>query len=426
MKKISLINVSQLILLLLTLCAGSLAEGRVYIDVTSPGGRKLPIAIQDFTGIAEGPGVSEIIKSDLQFTNLFSFVDKNAFLETSDTPFNADNWRPLGVDAVVKGVFEGSSDSSLSVTVSVYDVVEMRNILKKNYSTKKNLLRPLAHKIADDLYEAITGQKGVFSTRIAFIGYDSAEGRSIYLMDFDGQRIKKIVKKNSLIMRPHWSPDSKRLAYSFLRKGRWAINILNFDTASETEVFSSKGTNLVGDFTPDGKDLLLSSSSKGSPDIYLLQLNSRVLTPLTYADTIEVSPASSPDGGHIVYVSNKSGTPQLYIMNSDGSDSRRLTFEGNYNTAPEWSPAGDLIAFCMMTGGRFQIATIKPDGTSLTVLTNVGNNEEPSFSADGRYIVFTSDRDGVKGVYVMSVTADEQHRISPKNIRAFGPSWSHN
>ncbi|KJU85814.1 translocation protein TolB [Candidatus Magnetobacterium bavaricum] len=415
-----------MILLLLLLCAAGVSEGRVYIDVTSPGGRKLPIAIQDFTGITEGAGVSDIIKSDMQFTNLFSFVDKKAFLETSDIPFNPDNWRPLGVDAVVKGVFEGTSDSSLSITVSVYDVVEAKNILKKNYSTKKDLLRPLAHKIADDLYEAITGQKGIFSTRITFVGYDNADARSIYLMDFDGQRIKKIVKKSSLIARPRWSPDGKRLAYSSLKKGKWNISILNFDTASETEVFSSKATDLVGDFTPDGKALLMSSSMKGSPDIYMLQLNTKVLTPLTYADAIEVSPDSSPNGRQIVYVSNKSGTPQLYIMNSDGGDSMRLTFEGNYNTAPEWSPAGDLIVFCMTTGGRFQIATIKPDGTNLKVLTDTGNNEDPSFSPDGRYIVFTSDRDGVKGVYVMSVTGEEQQRISPKNIRALGPSWSHN
>ncbi|MBF0337822.1 MAG: Tol-Pal system beta propeller repeat protein TolB [Nitrospirae bacterium] len=426
MKKSSLINTLQLLVLLLVLCAGSVAQGRVYIDVTSPGGRKLPIAVQDFTGIAEGTGVSDIIKSDLQFTNLFSFVDKNAFIETSDTPFNPDNWRPLGVEAVVKGVFEGTADSSLSVTVSVYDVVEARNILKKNYSTRKDLLRPLAHKIADDIYEAITGQKGIFSTRIAFVGYDSGEGRSIYLMDFDGQRIKKIVKKSSLIARPRWSPDGKRLTYSAMKKGKWTINLLNFDTASETEIFSSKATDLVGDFTPDGKALLLSSSSKGSPDIYMLQLNSKVLNPLTYADTIEVSPASSPDGRQIVYVSNRSGSPQLYIMNSDGSDSRRLTFEGNYNTAPDWSPAGDLITFCMTAGGRFQIATVKPDGSGLTVLTSAGNNEEPAFSPDGRYIVFTSDRDGAKGVYAMSVNGEGQHRISPKNIRALGPSWSHN
>ncbi|MBF0343138.1 MAG: Tol-Pal system beta propeller repeat protein TolB [Nitrospirae bacterium] len=426
MKTISLKNTLRLILLVSVLCNCNTAESRVYVDVSSPGARKLPIAIQDFTGIATGSEVSDVVASDLQFTNLFSFVDKKAFLETSDTPFSADNWRPLGVDAVVKGVFERTTDSSASVTVSVYDVNEAKSILKKQYTTKKELLRPLAHKIADDIYEAITGQKGIFNSRIAFIGYDEGEGRSIHLMDYDGQRIKRIVRKGSLIMRPHWSSDGKRLAYSYLKKGKWAINILNFDSASETEVFSANATDLVGDFTPDGKYLLLSSSSKGSPDIYMLQLGSKVLNRLTYADTIEVSPAVSPDGKQIVYVSNKSGTPQLYIMNIDGSDTRRLTFEGNYNTTPEWSPAGDLIVFSIMTGGRFHIATIKPDGSGMAVLTSVGNNEEPSFSPDGRFIAFTSDRDGSKGVYVMSVTGEEQHRISQKNIRAFGPSWSHN
>ncbi|MBF0566162.1 MAG: Tol-Pal system beta propeller repeat protein TolB [Nitrospirae bacterium] len=405
----------------------SVCEARVYLDITSPGIKKFPIAIQDFTGkealVQEGLEISDIIRSDLQFTDLFFLLDKNAFIETSDSPFNADNWKPLGADLVVKGTIEISPDGSLGVVVSAYDVVEMRNILKKKYSSKKDLVRPLAHKIADDLFEVITGKRGLFGTRIVFVGQDG-QNRSIYLMDFDGQRLKKIVGRGSLTMKPRWSGDGKKIAYSSLRNGKWSIYILDFDTATERLIYSSGATDLAGDFTPDGKYLLFSSSGKGSPDIYLLHLGTKVISRLTYEPAIEVSPSVSPDGKQIVYVSDRSSTPQLYVMGIDGNDSRRITFEGNYNTAPEWSLAGDLIVFTSRAGGSFQVCTIKSDGSGMTQLTSAGNNDEPSFSSDGRYIIFTSDRDGVKGVYQMNVNGEQQHRISPRNIRAFGPSWS--
>ncbi|MBF0553429.1 MAG: Tol-Pal system beta propeller repeat protein TolB [Nitrospirae bacterium] len=406
------------------LCLPESAVARVYIDINSPGLKRLPIAVVDFAGIAEGTALADIIRSDLDFTGLFVFINKNAFIEDATAPFNPDNWKPLGIDAVVKGTAEAEADGTLNVVVSAYDVVESSNILKKKYSSRRDLIRPLAHKIADDLYEALTGQKSCFGSRIVFIGQDG-DRKSIYLMDYDGQRAKKIVSKGDVTMKPHWSPDGKKLFYSSLRNGRWGIYELDFDTVSEEKLFSSGATDLAGDVTQDGSYLLFSSSSKGSPNIYRLHLGTNVVTRLTHSDNIDVSPSASPDGKSIVYVADRSTVPQLYIMSIDGMDSRRLTFEGNYNTTPEWSRSGDLIVYSGREGGRFQVYTIKPDGTELKQLTDTGNNEEPSFSPDGRLITFTSDRDGVKGVYVMTVNGDGQKRISPRNIRAFGPSWSH-
>jgi TolB protein len=406
------------------LCLPGIAAARIYIDINSPGLKRLPIAVVDLAGIAEGTEVADIIRADLDFTGLFAFINKSAYIEGAGAPFSPENWRPLGIDAVVKGTAEAAADGTLSAVVSVYDVVESSNILKKKYSSRKDLIRPLAHKIADDIYEALTGQRPCFSSKIVFIGQDG-DRKSIYYMDYDGKRVQKIVSKGDITMKPRWSPDSKTLYYSSLRNGRWGIYELNFDTASEARLYSSGATDLVGDVTQDGSYLLFSSSSKGSPDIYRLHLSTKVLTRITYSDNIEVSPSSSPDGKSMVYVSDSSAVPQLYIMSIDGTDSRRLTFEGNYNTTPEWSRAADLIVFTGIVGGRFQVYTIKPNGTELKQLTDTGTNEEPSFSPDGRFITFTSDRDGVKGVYVMTVNGDGQRRLSPRNIRAFGPSWSH-
>ncbi|MBF0488217.1 MAG: Tol-Pal system beta propeller repeat protein TolB [Nitrospirae bacterium] len=422
--EITRLAVTMCLLVVALLCLTENVAARVYIDINSPGLKRLPIAVLDFAGIAEGTELADIIKSDLDFTGLFVFINKNAFIEDATAPFNPDNWKPLGIDAVVKGTAEAEADGSLSVVASVYDVVESSNILKKKYASRKDLIRPLAHKIADDIYEALTGQKSCFGSRIVFIGQEG-DRKSIYLMDYDGQRVKKIVSKGDVTMKAHWSPDGKKLFYSSLRNGRWGIYELDFDTVSEEKLFSSGATDLAGDVTQDGNYLLFSSSGKGSPNLYRLHLGTKIVTRLTHSDHIEVSPSASPDGKSIVYVADKSTVPQLYIMSTDGMDSRRLTFEGGYNTTPEWSRSGDLIVYSGREGGRFQIYTIKPNGTELKQLTDTGSNEEPSFSPDGRLITFTSDRDGVKGVYVMTVNGDGQKRISPRNIRAFGPSWSH-
>ncbi|MEO5361941.1 MAG: Tol-Pal system beta propeller repeat protein TolB [Nitrospirota bacterium] len=412
------------ICLLAAMCLTNDAAARIYIDINSPGLKRLPIAVVDFAGIAEGIEMADIIKNDLDFTGLFVFVNKNAFIESATAPFSPDNWRPLGIDAVVKGTAEVEADGSLAVVASVYDVVESSNIMKKKYSSKRDQIRPLAHKIADDIYEALTGQKSYFGSKIAFIGQDG-DRKSIYLMDYDGQRVKKIVSKGDITMKPRWSSDSKKLYYSSMRNRKWGIYVLDFDTVSEDKLYSSGATDLIGDVTQDGNYMLFSSSVKGSPNIYRMHLGTKEVTRVTHSENIDVSPSVSPEGKSVVYVADKSTVPQLYIMTIEGTDSRRLTFEGNYNTTPEWSRAGDQIVFSGREGGRFQIYTIKPNGTELKQLTDTGNNEEPSFSPDGRLITFTSDRDGVKGVYVMMANGEGQKRISPRNIRAFGPSWSH-
>jgi TolB protein len=146
---------------------------------------------------------------------------------------------------------------------------------------------------------------------------------------------------------------------------------------------------------------------------------------LTFTHGIDVSPSVSPDGKSIAFVSDRGGTPQIYVMRSDGSEVRRVTFEGSYNTSPCWSPSGDRIAFSGRRG-KNQIFTIKPDGSELMQLTDSGNNEDPSFSPDGRYITFMSDRDRTKSIYIMRANGESQRRITPKDMRAFGPRWSPN
>ncbi len=401
----------------------STGEAKIYIDVTSPQSRRLPIAIQDFVGHPSGAEISEIVRSDINTTGLFSFADREAHFESPSERFNPDNWKPLGIEIVVKGTLEVGE--KIFVTLSLYDAIEGREVLKKRFSARKSHLRPLSHEIANGIYEKITGLKGVFNTKIAFVS--QGEGRKVlHIMDWDGQRVRNILRarRGDLIMPPHWSPDGKKLAYSSARGRRWGIYMIDFTTMKEHLIYSSQGTNIAGDFIPHGTSLMLSSSKKGSPDLYLLDIKTKVLSRLTYTDGIEISPSVSPDGQEVVFVSDRSGSPQLYSMRMGGNALRRVTFEGSYNTSPDWSQSGEKIALSGRIGGKNQIFTVNPDGTDLTQLTSNGNNEDPAFSPDGRFIAFTSDRDGKKGIFVMRSNGEGQRRISPKNLRAFGPSWS--
>ncbi|MBI5188451.1 MAG: Tol-Pal system beta propeller repeat protein TolB [Nitrospirae bacterium] len=396
-------------------------EAKVYIDINSPAFKKLPIAIQEFSGIS-GKEISDIIHGDLEFTGLFAHIDRAAYIENPSQPFNPRNWTPIGVEAVVKGSIKDGKD--FTVTVSLYDVFEGKEILKKEYKTEKELIRPLSHAIANDIYKALTGETGIFRSRIAFVAEDEG-GKGIYIMDWDGNRITKMGLKGNLVLSPRWSRDGTKLIYSAERNRQWGIYLLDFINMTERKVFSSKGTNMVGDFLPEGNDFILSSSKDGTPDLYIMNLKNNKIIKLTSSYGIEVSPTVSPDGKYIAFVSDRGGSPQIYVMRRDGSDVRRITFEGSYNTSPSWSLNGDRIIFAGRRGTN-QIFTVKPDGTGLTQLTTHGNNEDPSFSPDGRYITFSSDRDGVKGIYIMRVNGESQKRITPKNLRAFGPRWSPN
>jgi TolB protein len=398
------------------------AEAKVYIDITSPAAMKVPIAIFDFPG-ASGREISRVLRDDLVFTGLFTYVDKAAYIEPLSQPFNPANWTPLGVETVVKGTV--SEDKNLTVSVRLYDVTDGKEVLNKEYQSEKSLVRPLAHTVAGDIYTALTGQKGVFRTKIMFVG-ERAGAKDLYLADWDGHRSRKLGLKGSIILSPHWSSDGNRAIYSSERGRQWGIYLLDFQRMTEKRIFAAKGTNMAGDFFPNKNSFVFSSSKEGSPDLYVYDIGNGNSTRLTSSYGIEVSPAVSPDGGLIAFVSDRGGTPQIYVMRADGSEVRRVTFEGNYNTSPVWSPSGDRIAFSGRRGGKNQICIVKPDGSGLTQLTDVGNNEDPSFSPDGRYLAFTSDRDRTKGVYIMRANGESQERVTPKDLKAFGPRWSPN
>lgn len=391
---------------------------KIYIDITAPDIRKLPIAIQNFTG---GKEISDIVSANLAFTGLFDPIDAAAQIERPDQPFNPDNWRGLGVELVVKG--RVVSGKGLNIIVSAHDVSGGMTVLKKEYSASPELLRPLAHSIANDIYRILTGHQGIFRTKIAYVG--EKDGRKeLLIMDWDGHRIHRTGVTGGILLAPRWSPDGTRLLYSAERSRKWDIFVLDMKTMTEKNVVMLPGLNMAGNFFPDNRKFVFSSSKDRRPNIYVGDTTEMKGWEIITSPWIDVSPAVSPDGQQILFVSTRHGSPQIYISDRNGHGIRRLTFEGSYNTSPVWSPNGNRIAFVRMIGGKGQIFTMKPDGSGLRQLTNRGSNEDPSFSPDGRFIAFTSDRDGAKGIYLMRVNGEGQVRITPKGTIATSPGWS--
>lgn len=397
-------------------------EAKIYIDITSPAIKKLPIAIQEFSG-TEGKQIADIIRDDLEFTGFFLCIDRAAYIESSAEAFNPKNWSVIGAEAVVKGTVIG--EQNITAVVSLYDVFEGHEIFKKQYKTGKSAIRQLAHTIANDIYKHITGEEGIFGTKVAFVAEDEGK-KGLYMMDWDGAGVKRLGIKGNFVLRPHWSQDGSKIVYSSERGGQWGIYLLDFTKMSEKKLFASRGLNIAGNFSPDGDEIMFSSSQDEMYGLYNLRISDSKLTRITSARWIEISPAVSPDGKLVAFVSDRGGTPQIYIMNRNGHDTRRLTFEGSYNTSPGWSPDNKKIVFVGRVSGKQQIFIISPDSSEPTQLTDKWNNEDPSFSPDGRFIIFSSDRNGDSSIYIMRANGESQKKITPPWLRAFGPRWSPN
>lgn len=400
----------------------TVAEAKIYIDITSPSFRKLPIAVSEFAGIS-GKEISEIIKDDLDFTGIFSCLGSNAFIESSEQTFNQKNWTAIGAETVVKGTIK--KDAAIVAKISLFDVLEGREFFSKEYQAEASMTRQIAHTIANDIYKQITGENGIFRTRIAYVTKHTAYDE-LAIMDWDGQRTMTPGIKGSILLGPRWSADGAELLYSSERNRQWKIYMLDFKKSMEKDVFYSKGTNIAGGFSGNNDEMIMSSSMNGPLNLYAYKISESRLTRLTTSRGIDVSPSASPDGSRIAFVSDRDGSPQIFIMDSNGYDVRRLTFNGSYNTSPSWSPLGDRLVFSGRQAGKNQIFVINPDGSDLGQLTEHGNNEDPSFSPDGRYIVYTSDRNGDKNIYIMRSDGTAQKRITPRGMRAFGPRWSPN
>lgn len=409
-----------------------------------------PLAQTQFRNI--GAEIYEVVVNDLVSSTYFKFIDPKDFQEKPIVPnlrsntedpkgFKFSDWSALGADILIRAGFTWVKDE-VSVDFTVYHIPSARQILAKKYQTSANGARTLAHTFANDLMEELTGQKAFFLSRLTF-GSDrkGSKFKEIYVMDWDGHNIQSITNHNSISLSPAWSPDGKKIAYTSFSmrsksKARNAdIYVYELNTKKRWLVSYRPGLNSGPNFSPDGNALFVTISNQGNPDLYKIDLNGKVLDALTDGprQALNVEPAVSPDGSTLAFSSDRLGDTMLFFMDLSNKKVTRKTFDGKLNSSPAWSPDGKTIAFTGMDRGNFDIYTFQvsdPRGTLKRITTAIkpngkpANNEDPHFSPDGRFIVFTSDRTGSYQIWLTDIDGREEKRLTNDSANYYKPRFS--
>jgi len=415
------------------LAAGSPSLAKVYIDIDSPAFRKFPIAIVDFQKLKpliqrqEDLSVwfADGLAKPLDMTGYFNIISKKAFLEDQTTAgINVDrihfsDWSTIGAEYLVKGGFSYNGQQ-LIVEMRLFDVIKEEILVSKRYSGTRETAPDMIKQFAAEILLALTGDRGVFDTKIAFIAKHRTSS-DIYTIDFDGTGLSKITSNRSISLALRWSPDGRMLSFTSYREGNPDLYTYDLSRRTTRKISAFDGINLGGGWSPDSRRLLLALSKDGNEEIYVMDAGNRLMKRLTYNFSIDVSGTWSPDGQKIAFVSDRAGSPQIYIMDADGNNVRRLTLEGRYNTSPAWSPRGKTIAFEGMVGGRYQIFTIDENGSNLKQLTSErGDNESPSWSPDGRFIVFSSRG---RGLFIINADGTNVRSLYSAGTST-SPCWS--
>jgi TolB protein len=423
-------------LLLLALGAFSSPAAKIYIYIDAPATSKFPIAIEPFKNMGGAAGLSDVAKTissvisgDLEISGLFRLIDPKTFIATPDDKeitadrIRWDDWSLLGAEALARGgVYQEATN--LRVEARLYDVVKGSFITGKRYFGEPGDARLMGHKFADEIIYQLTGEKGIFQTRIAFIS-DRTGRKEAYLIDFDGKNQTQVTSHRSIVLSPAWSPDGKKLLYTSYKSGNPDVYMKDLFQGQEVKISHYRGINLAADWSPDGGKIVLTlSEDNGNSDIYLISPQGEKLRRLTKEWSNEVSPCWSPDGREIAFVSNRAGNPQIYIMDLQSEKVRRITFAGNYNTSPAWSPRGDKIAYASMAGSTFSICAINADGSNPRQLTDAGSCESPAWSPDGRHIAFSSNRYGKKKIFIMLADGSGVRQVTGGEGNDTNPSWS--
>ncbi len=407
------------------------ADAKVYIDIGLPETKTLPIAIPTLHS-AEGEAgviaskVSEVIASDLEMSGILDILDKAIYpadplkAELSPEMIDFKPWRAIGAEALVKGkvAMEGRN---LTVDARLYDVTAGRQVMISSNKRDAKEFRKVAHDIADSIIASLTGERGIFSTRIAFVS-NVRGNKEIFTMDYDGEGVEAVTQNGSINLSPSWSPDGSAISYVSFKDGRSAVYIKEIKNGIDKRLSLPEGTSMGASWAPDGQRLAVVVSRGGNADIYALNRDGSGFSRLTDSWALDVSPSWSPTGKEIAFVSDRGGNPQIYIMDSSGGNVRRLTFEGKYNVSPSWSPKGERIAFAGMSDGKFEVFTINLDGSGLMRLTtDAENNEGPTWSPDGRFITFSSAKGG--GIHIMRSDGTGRKKVTSMKGRATNPSW---
>ncbi len=421
----------------------------VEVDITRGNLDPLPIAIsplyvepgsqeikQDDKVIKNiGEEISKVIEVNLRRSGLFNPLKKDSFVQNPDIAHvkpRFEDWRLIKAQALVTGKVS-IMDEKLRTEFRLWYTVAAKEMVALAFSTTSSNWRRVAHIISDKIYQRLTGEEGYFDTRIIYVsetGEKTQRYKKLAIMDQDGANVKYLTLGNELVLTPRFSPTNQLVTYLSYFRNLPRVYLLDIETGVQEVVGDFPGMTFAPRFSPDGKKIIMSFAQDGNSDIYTMNMDTRVVERITDHTSIDTSPSYSPDGKYICFNSDRSGLQQIYVMRSDGSNVKRITFgKGLYGT-PVWSPRGDLIAFTKVHKGKFYIGVMRADGSGERLLTENFYQEAPSWSPNGRVLIFyretKTDSEG-KGFSAKLWSIDltgYNERLIETETDGSDPSWS--
>ena len=413
------------------------AAAATEIDITEGQVVATPVAVATFTGLSNeeaelARAVSEVVRADLDSSELFVSIDESRFLERITNPDRRprfSDWRVLNAQALVTGRVRDLDGENMRVEFRLWDVFAAEQLFGLQLSTQRRYWRRLAHIVADKVFERLTGELGYFDSKVVYVSESGAKDvrrKQLILMDQDGENARQVSDDQSIVLTPRFSPTGEEVTYLSYESGQPKIYTLNLESGRKGVIGSFPNITFAPRFSPDGYSIIMSLAEGGNSHIHVVDLRTRESRRLTDELAIDTAPSYSPDGKRIAFESDRGGTQQIYIMNADGSNQRRISFgEGRYAT-PVWSPRGDWIAFIKQFGGEFHVGIMTPEGRNERILASSYHNEGPTWAPNGRILMFfreTAGESGGPSLWRVRIDGGSARRVRTRGF-ASDPAWS--
>lgn len=419
-------NLLKLCLIVLA-AAACTAQAQMTVEVRGAGRSLIPIAVTNFPGEAALPtALAQVVRTDLERSGLFKIIDTSTVspVPTEATQVNFADWKNRTASFLAMGSVVPAPDGRLTARVRLMDIDGGGDKGGFAFTLTPNLARVTAHKIADEIYQRITGDKGFFNTKIAYVK-KSGPRYDLIVADYDGQNEQSALTSREPIISPEWSPDGTKLAYVSFENRKPQVWVHEIYTSKRTLVSNSKGSNSAPAWSPDSGTLAVTLTLSGLSQLYLIPSGGGQPRRLTSSAGIDTEPTYSPDGAYIYFTSDRGGGPQIYRVPAGGGEARRVTFSGTYNVSPKVSPDGKSLAYVSREGGVFRIATLDltAGSGSEQKLTDTDKDESPSFAPNSKMILYATNIGG-RGVLAM-VSSDGQvkQRLSVGAADIREPAW---
>lgn len=393
------------------------------VEVSGVGLTQLPIAVATFRGEDGAPQkVGAIVQADLERSGQFRRVDSaGAALDEGSRP-DVAAWRQKGADSLVTGSVSRLADGRYDVRFRLWDVVRGQDLGGQSYAVTQADLRLAAHRIADFVYEKLTGDKGAFSTRIAYVT-KAAQRYQLWVADADGENAQSALASPEPIISPAWSPNGGQLAYVSFESRKPVVYTHDVGTGKRRLIANFKGSNSAPAWSPDGRTLAVTLSRDGGSQLYAIDADGGEPRRLAQSSSIDTEPAYAPDGKSIYFVSDRGGAPQIYKMPASGGNAERVTFTGSYNISPVISPDGRWLAYISRVSGAFKLHVMELAGGAVSAITDTSADESPSFAPNSRLIVYATQQQGREALMTTTLDGKLKARLTGQGGDIREPAW---